>query len=566
MSDQPSERPKEWPAEQSAKRLWKIAVDAPVDTLFTYSSSLPLQIGQSVRVPLGRRTAVGVVWSETLESPGANKIKSVIDVDEERPLLSTAQLQWLEWLAKYYVHPLGQVAETSFPPLKKKGRGSRKKSVVQTRELKSPPILTAEQSKVVHDVAAQLGVFRPHLIFGVTGSGKTEIYLQVLERVLARGQQGLVIVPEISLTPQLIQRFIERFGDRVAVFHSHLTAREKTEQWWAMMSGEKQFLVGARSALFCPLEKLGVIIVDEEHEPSFKQEEKLKYHARDSAIMKASFENIPILLGSATPSLESWRNAETGKFQLHRLANRVSNTAMPAVQIVDLREVEKRDDGYSWLSPQLEQSMRSHLARQGQVALFLNRRGVAPSLLCATCGSSIMCPNCSVALTLHGRSHLVCHYCDFHQHLPDRCPTCAVGVLKPMGVGTERIEADLAKLFPDSKTIRADRDEIQNRQAMEALIEELESGSAQIVIGTQMIAKGLDFPKLSLVGVLLADIGFHLPDFRATERSFQLLTQVAGRAGRRLTQGEVIIQTFNPEHPSIQYSVKHDCLSNSGFR
>jgi len=396
----------------------------------------------------------------------------------------------------------------------------------------------------------------------VTGSGKTEVYLQLLERTLQQGKQGLVLVPEISLTPQLIHRFAARFGDQVAVLHSQLTDRERTNQWWDIVDGKKQILIGARSALFCPMKNLGLIVIDEEHEPSFKQDEKLKYHARDSAVVLGKFANCPVILGSATPSLESWKNAVEGKYHLHRMVQRVENRSMPTVEIIDMRTESKGGQVPSWMSHKLFEAMTTVLQKKQQVALFLNRRGVAPVTLCPACGYTYECPNCDISLTLHGKFHLVCHYCDYHQDFKIECPSCKEGEMSPLGLGTELLENDIRQLFPEARVARADRDEIQNRADLEHLIHEMESGETDILIGTQMIAKGLDFPKLNLVGIVLADVGFNLPDFRATERSFQLITQVSGRAGRHVSQGEspgsVLVQTYNPEHPSLLFAQNHD--------
>ncbi|MCB0361788.1 MAG: primosomal protein N', partial [Bdellovibrionales bacterium] len=390
--------------------------------------------------------------------------------------------------------------------------------------------------------------------------------LQLLSKVLRMGKQGLVLVPEISLTPQLLKKFSNRFPQQVAVIHSHLTQRERTEQWWSVIRGEKKILVGARSALFCPLAHLGIIIIDEEHEPSFKQEEKLKYHARDSAIMLAKFHQCPVILGSATPSLESWHNARSGRYHLHILKNRVASRPMPQIEVVNMKQERSRrrlgeDSSHSlpfWLSQNLFEALSETFKQGQQAALFLNRRGIAQTVFCPSCGLTYECPNCSISLTLHGKSQLVCHYCDYHERLRDVCKECHSVDVGPIGLGTELIEQDIRQLFPEIIMARADRDEIQNRQDLEALIENFENHKTQLLIGTQMIAKGLDFKGLNLVGMVMADVGFHLPDFRASERSFQLLVQVSGRAGRHSdTPGRVVIQTYNPDHPSILHAINN---------
>lgn len=555
----------------SSETLWKVAVDAPLPESLTYTSDLPLVRGQLVNVPLGKRKTKGLILGPTNERPNF-ELKSVDSIDDEYHILPDHFTKWLEWLSQYYIHPVGQVAQSAFPPLRKtdKTRKSNRPPVIPIMESDKAYSLTDEQQKCYDDISKYKN-FSTHLIFGVTGSGKTEIYLRLLEDMLAQGKQGLVLVPEISLTPQLIQRFARRFGDNIAALHSQLTDRERTNQWWDIVEGRKSILIGARSALFCPIKNLGLIIVDEEHEPSYKQEEKLKYNGRDSAIVLGKFANCPVVLGSATPSLESWKNAKDGKYHLHTMKNRVAGRSLPNIEVIDLRaEKDKKRESAKilnphlpfWLSPELHEKMSITLARGDQAALFLNRRGVAQMVVCPACGHTRECPNCDINLTLHAGSHLVCHYCDYHENFKKKCSDCKEGELEAIGLGTELLENDLAKLFPDKRIARADRDEIQNRADLEDLISDMESGEIDILVGTQMIAKGLDFPKLKLVGLVLADVGFNLPDFRATERSYQLITQMSGRSGRHIKEGEdpgaVIIQTFNTQHESITFAQQNN--------
>ncbi|MBX3020383.1 MAG: primosomal protein N' [Bdellovibrionales bacterium] len=546
--------------------FYVVAVDSPLKEALTYlppEDGRVFERGQSVRVPLGSRKAYGVVMRQTQEAPPAVKLKAILEREDERPTIPEPYMDWLEWLAQYYVFPAGMIMETVFPPLGKEStRTSRKSPVVKDYETRSePPPLTEEQRNVLRQLK-EAPDFNVHLLFGVTGSGKTEVYMHLLEEVLARGKQGLVLVPEISLTPQLIDRFSKRFPGQVAVLHSHLTAREKTTQWWNMVDGKRKILIGARSALFCPLPDLDLIVLDEEHEPSYKQDEQLKYHARDAAIMLAKRLNIPIVLGSATPSLESWNNVQTGKYQLHEMTQRVNARAMPAIEVVDLRELhrQRKDTPSSlpfWLSDRLHEELVQIFDKKEQAALFLNRRGVAQTAQCHACGYVAECPNCSVSLTVHATSHLVCHYCDYSERLTEMCPDCKESPLEPLGLGTERVEKDMATLFPDIRIARADRDEVQSRDQLEKLVEDVETRNIDLLVGTQMIAKGLDFPHLNLVGLVLADVGFHWPDFRASERSFQLLTQVSGRSGRQ-SAGKVVIQTYDPEHASIRHTLGAD--------
>jgi primosomal protein N' (replication factor Y) len=562
-----------------SQEFWKVAVEAPLPTSLTYRapedmrSDSALARGHSVIVPLGKRKVSGVLLGPGKDD-GKYKLKDIASLVAERPALPESFLNWIEWLANYYVHPIGQVSEMAFPPLEKqtKERKSKRSAVTPTLEATVPPKLTQEQATVIEAIESKPG-FGVHLVHGVTGSGKTEIYMRLLEDVVKTGKQGIVLVPEISLTPQLIERFIQRLGDSVAVIHSHLTPREKTNQWWAMLEGKKKILIGARSALFCPLPNLGMIVVDEEHESSFKQDEKLKYHARDAAVMLAKFTGCPVVLGSATPSLETWYNAKQGRYTLHTLKQRVADRAMPTIEVVDLRSErdERKIAGSTdlpfWCGEKLYSAIEATLDKKQQVALFLNRRGVAQAVVCPDCGWVPACPNCEVKLTLHGRSSLLCHYCDYHETMSEHCTECKEGEPKPMGLGTELVEKDLARLFPEARIARMDRDEINTREDLERAVKSVENREVDILVGTQMIAKGLDFPGLTLVGLVLADVAFNLPDFRSAERSFQLLTQVAGRSGRHLDEGagQVIVQTYNPDHPSILFTQAHDYQGFANF-
>ncbi len=555
----------------------KVAVDAPLLDPLTYLQNPEFTVsrGDIVNVTLGNRKIKGFVLSaftKTQEDINKEfgkeiKLKAVVSIDEDSIKLKDPYLTWLEWVADYYIHPIGQVIQLAFPPLGKqtKARASKRPPVIPNLAPKPKPELTPEQKKCVDGISLNNG-FRTHLVHGVTGSGKTEIYLRLFEQCLEKKQKGLFLLPEISLTPQLVNRFVERFGDQVAVLHSQLTDRERTNQWWEIIHGEKSILIGARSALFCPVENIGLIVVDEEHETSFKQDEKLKYNGRDCAIMLAKHNACAVILGSATPSLESWKNAIENKYQLHSLVSRVEDRPLPDITIADMRlEKENMDRSIMtpfWLSKELFEKMKISLANKEQVALLLNRRGMAQVVFCQKCGYTADCPNCDISLTLHARHHLVCHYCDYHQNYEVKCPDCAEGELSPLGLGTERVEEDLKTLFPDKVIARADRDEITNRVEMEELINNMENGEIDILIGTQMIAKGLDFPRLKLVGLLLADVGFNLPDFRSSEKSFQLITQMSGRAGRHVTgdesPGSVVIQAYNTEHESLMFAQKHD--------
>jgi len=417
------------------------------------------------------------------------------------------------------------------------------------------PEPTSDQEAILGEILKGIRSkrFSPFLIYGVTGSGKTEIYIRAIEEVLLRGQEAIVLVPEISLTPQLLSRFIDRFGENLALLHSGLGRGERYDQWRRIWKGEVKIAMGARSAIFAPFKNVGIIVVDEEHDPSYKQEEKLKYHARDVAVVRAKQAEATLLLGSATPSLESFYNAEKGKFRLLNLPERIGGKPLPRVEIVDVR----KEGGL--LSEKLRAALQQNIEDKKQSLLFLNRRGFANFILCPDCGLTFKCPNCSVTLTYHLRDRsLRCHYCDYRIQAPGDCPKCQGHRLQGMGIGTERLEQEIKSLFPETQVGRMDRDTTSRRRSHLQILKRLESGSIDILVGTQMIVKGHDFPNVTFVGVVSADTSLHFPDFRSSERTFQLLTQVAGRAGRGEVFGEVVIQTFNPDHYSILRAKDHD--------
>src|SRR3984957_13896177 len=410
------------------------------------------------------------------------------------------------------------------------------------------------------------GESKVFLLHGVTGSGKTEIYLQALAHALEQGKGGIVLVPEISLTPQTVERFKARFSSGplqtlVAVLHSHLSAGERHDEWHKIRQGRARIVIGARSAIFAPVEPLGLIIVDEEHETSYKQEEAPRYHARDVAIMRGQMENAVVVLGSATPSLESFYNCKRGKFSLLELPERVDNQKMPRVRVVDMRQAAHKEKGTPLFSPQLKEAINQRLDRGEQTILFLNRRGYSTSLQCPKCGYVCNCPNCSLALTFHRQEQkLACHICGHVEKVPLVCPNgkCKNPSIRFSGTGTQRVEETLAKLFPKARIKRMDADTMKRKDDYRKVLGDFRAGKTDILVGTQMIAKGLHFPNVTLVGIIYADLALHQPDFRAGERTFQLLTQVAGRAGPGGVEGEVFVQAFAPFHPAIQYARQHD--------
>lgn len=430
---------------------------------------------------------------------------------------------------------------------------------------------TTAQVRALDIMVTALGERRPRpiLLHGVTGSGKTLVYVQLLQRVLVSGRTAIVLVPEISLTPQTVARFRARFGNRVAVLHSGLSDGERYDQWRLLKSGDKRIVVGPRSAVFAPLPRLGAIVVDEEHDGSYKQSESPRYHARDLAVVRAAHSGAVCVLGSATPALETWTNVDRGKFAIATLPERAGPGRLPDVRIVDLREqrrgvtgperTEPRRGSAVILTAPLVDAIEERLRREEQVILLLNRRGYASFVQCRDCGDVRRCPHCSVSLTFHRvSSRLLCHHCRYEQAVPRRCARCGSSDLSFRGLGTEQVERVVAERFPGARLARMDVDTTSGKWAHHEIIGRVERGEVDILMGTQMIAKGLDFPRVTLVGVVNADVGIHLPDFRASERTFQLLSQVAGRAGRGELPGEVIVQTSLPEHYAIRAALEHD--------
>ncbi len=395
------------------------------------------------------------------------------------------------------------------------------------------------------------------LLHGVTGSGKTEVYLRAIQEVLAKGKEAIVLVPEISLTPQMTSRFKARFGPLVAVMHSALSSGEKYDEWRKIRRGEVKVVVGARSAIFAPFENIGIIILDEEHEGTYKQEDTPRYHAREVAIKRAEYYNCPVILGSATPSLESYARATKGVYTLLTLMKRAKNQALPEVAIVDMRK-ELKSGNRSMFSVALAEALRKRLEAGEQSILFLNRRGFSSFVLCRDCGTTVECPNCDISLTYHrANERLKCHYCGHEERVPLICPECESEHIRFFGTGTQKVEEEIANLFPEARVIRMDVDTTRRKGSHERLLRQFSEGKADILLGTQMIAKGLDFPNITLVGVLAADTTLHLADFRAAEKTFQLMTQVSGRAGRHELPGEVFIQTYSPEHYAIELAKEH---------
>jgi len=443
---------------------------------------------------------------------------------------------------------------------------TRKSERTSEVDLSNQPIgtelkFTAEQKKVFTQLSKAIAQskFQPFLLQGVTGSGKTEIYIRCIQQVLEQGKTAIMMVPEISLTPQTVERFRQRFGDRVAILHSGLSQKERFIEWKKIHDKQVSIAVGARSAVFAPFSNLGIIVIDEEHDGSYKQDSTPRYHARDTAVMRAHSQNAVVLLGSATPSLESIHNTQLDKYKYLSLEKRVGDRMLPIVSLVDMRKERKEFKNFSILSGQLIAAIRDRLSRKEQIFLFLNRRGTARFVYCPDCGYAMECNHCSVTLTFHGNDdRLLCHYCNFSARMPGHCPECQGEVIRFSGFGTQKLEEETLKLFPKANVRRLDRDTTQGKKAFANMHRDMTAGEIDILIGTQMITKGHDFPNVTLVGVVAADVALNIPDFRSCERAFQLMTQVAGRAGRGKVPGKVLIQTNNPDHYMFEFVMEHD--------
>lgn len=559
----------------------RVAVPAPlrpIETLLDYA--IPPELlgkvrpGHLVEVPFARRKIWGLVF-EVSSAPSFDpaKIKPITRLKLEDPVFSAERLELLRWLCRYYLYPLGEVCEASLPAGIRDGTA---------RTLKMPELVDASSKRATvapplndEQRAATQAIHKmnegAHLLWGVTGSGKTEVYLDAIADRLSRGQGALVLVPEISLTPLLTERFEKRFPGEVAIFHSGLKPTALRRAWLETFQGQRRIAIGARSALFAPVRDLGLIVLDEEHDGSYKQEDRLRYHARDAALEFGRILKIPVVLGSATPSAEALRLVRDGRATQSLLNTRaVESARMPEIEIVDLKEqlgVENKTPVFApapsfeapairgdfFLSPRLRDELDATLAAGRQAILFLNRRGLGSQELCRRCGYTADCPQCDVKLTPHERA-LLCHYCGHTQPTAKRCPACGEGDAPfiRVGVGTEAVEDAMRLHFPKARTLRLDRDTADTPEGLREILEVFGEGRADVLIGTQMVAKGHDFPNVTLVGILLADIGLGVPDFRSFERSLQLLLQVSGRAGRALHPGKVLLQTFQPEHPVFE--------------
>jgi primosomal protein N' (replication factor Y) len=555
----------------AAKAIAEVVFNIPLERSFHYL--IPpklqglLQPGMRVMAPFGSREQMGFVTQLLAKSP-IHELKAIRRLIDPLPVIADERWKLALWLSEYYYCSLGEALAVIIPSQLRMsaqdaaehqpaGMPSSVQEVAQSTER----ALSPSQLRALETIAASLDAKEAQtiLLHGVTGSGKTELYLQAIKGALKRGRSAICLVPEIALSPQTIDRFRERFKDDVALWHSRLTATQRAKAWEQLSSGRCRIVVGVRSAVFAPVKALGLIILDEEHEPTYKQENTPHYHARDVALARARLVGATVMLGSATPSVESYYHATQGDYHLITLPERVEGRSLPSVEVVDLREELGRRHRAGPLSDRLARELAGTVERGEQAILLLNRRGFARTAQCPLCGFVVRCERCSVPLVYHaGEQTLVCHYCNARRALAELCSQCHKGYLRLRGAGTERIESELHRLFPAAAIARMDRDTTKHRESHRQLYDALKARQIGLLVGTQMVAKGLDFPEVTLVGVVSADTSLNLPDFRAGERTFDLLTQVAGRAGRGERPGRVVIQTYCPHHYAIQAAMRHD--------
>jgi primosomal protein N' (replication factor Y) len=558
-------------------RVARVALDVPLCTLFDYAMPEEYRlapdslVGRRVVVPFGRARSVGIVLESDVEAHVAERrIRAIGRVFDDEPPLPGDVLEVLRFASDYYHHPVGQVLLNALPQKLRRvpvrdGSRATKAAAADTAQRVTPPAesaaaapepqLTGAQQRAVHAVLSSRDTFAPFVLHGVTGGGKTEVYLQVVAELLRRGRQALVLVPEINLTPQLTERFRGRFpGVTLVTLHSHLAEGERMRAWRAAQDGVAAVVIGTRLAVFAPLPRLGAIVVDEEHDASYKQQEGLRYSARDLALLRAKLRGVPVVLGSATPSLESYANAMGGRYRLLELPSR-PGARLPAVRCLDTRGQRL----WHGLSGALLEALQARLERGEQSLLFVNRRGYAPVLMCLACAWTSPCTRCSARLVLHtSERRLRCHYCGHEEAVTRVCPTCGNQDLTPAGHGTQRLESALREALPAARVLRIDRDTTRRRDAFATMQARIRANEVDILVGTQMLAKGHDFPRLTLVGVVNADGALYTSDFRASERLYAQLTQVAGRAGRSELAGEVLIQSNFPTHPLYEAVCRQD--------
>lgn len=535
-------------------------VNVPLPQSFTYSCPPELAekvtVGKRVEVRFGNRRMTAFVVAlhqslpENLDFP-AEKIKPILKVLDDQPIFTQEHIQMSSWMARFYLCTQGEALATMIPSGRRETEGPGLSFSDGGLEFQ-PRNLSVQQQQAVEAICQSN---RIHYLYGPTGTGKTEVFLSVAERLLEQGKGVIYLVPEISLTHQVVESVVRRFGDRVAILHSNLTPSQRLKEWRRIIRQEATIVIGVRSAVFAPVPNLGLIIIDEEHDGSYKSGTTPRYHARQVAMYRCAQASIPLVMGSATPSVEAWHLMETGKFQRHQLTARLAGGKEPEITCVDLSH--NKDGGC--LSPLLTQEIRATLKEGRQTILFLNRRGFTHFFRCNLCDYQLKCKNCSVALTYHkSQGRLRCHYCGWTMAPPTICPQCGSLDVGYSGFGTEFIEAETAAKFPGARISRIDTDSITKKGQLQERLQAFREGQIDILLGTQMVAKGLNFPNLKLVGVVMADMGLNMPDFRAAERTFSLITQVAGRAGRFFPDGKVIVQSFSPQREAIAYACKGD--------
>lgn len=545
----------------------EVITGLPIDRTFQYAITgrevyVP-EVGKRVHISFGNTKRIGYIV-KLEDAPQVESPKPVTDIIDAEPVFTSEMIELARWVKDNYFCSWGEALEAMIPGGLKRGKITMETRVKEEASIvlpTEPHVPNEEQAKVLADInkCIEEGRHDVFLLHGITGSGKTEIYLQAMESVLAKGKGGIMLVPEISLTPQTVERFKSRFGPYVAVFHSGMLESARFMEWKRIKDGEARVVVGPRSAVFSPFKDLGLVVVDEEHEPSYKQDDNPRYHAREVAIERARIAGAPVILGSATPSLESYHRAMTGKYRLVELTQRIEEKALPRVKVVDMRMEFETRTGQRVISAVMGEALRKDIQKKQQALIFLNRRGFSTCVSCRKCGFVLKCTKCDSPMVFHKeKNELICHYCNKRLVPMELCPSCNEGHLMYKGTGTQKVEAELKKLLPGARIARMDSDTMSKRGAHDKVLGEFKAHKLDIIVGTQMIAKGLDFPKVTQVGVVSADANLNLPDFRAGERTFDLITQVAGRAGRSDLGGEVIVQTFTPEHYAVSFAAKHD--------
>jgi len=535
-----------------------IAPARPLTDTLTYSSEQKLPIGTRVEIPLGKSKCYGFVVGYEDNKP-KHDVKELLAVTSDAPYFNDNNLKFYKWISDYYHYPLGETLSLVIPTFLPK-RTKKTKEKERTSIAKEKPMVnfTVEQNAALDfilDEKKQGAYSDKNLMHGVTGSGKTEVYIEAIKDTMRKGKGSLVIVPEIALTPQLVKRIAEHFDGAISVIHSEISKVERYYNWTDLRTGRSLLCIGARSAIFSPMDNIGLIIVDEEQDPSYKQDDRLRYNARDLAFVLGKIHRAKVILSSATPSVESYYNAKEGRYSYITLNNRVRDLCLPTTTVIDLKKADMVSKNFS---SELVKQIKDTLAKKEQIILYMNRRGYSNSIICNECGYTVSCPKCSITLTEHkSKKLLLCHYCGYERNLPNYCDACGGHELRAVGSGTERVYEELEKIFPEAKIARMDSDSIKGRKKLKEMIDKITKREIDIVVGTQIIGKGHDFSDVTLVGIINADVNLYLPDFRAAERTFHQIMQVSGRAGR-MSQGKVVLQTYVPDHFAIRTAVENN--------